>query len=108
MPKNMNENSTKDNEAKTPEKEWHLDISKEQYEEMKAKGLDEESVFKPGRHVFRRRDPNKIVSRDNKTVILHLDEETFNYYRRLTDNGDAETIEEQIKIELRNLAEKED
>ena len=54
----MSENSTKDNEAKTPEKEWHLDVSEEQYAEMKAKGVDEESLFKPGRHTFRRRDPN--------------------------------------------------
>lgn len=90
-----------------PEKEWHLDISEEQYEEMKAKGVDEESLFKPGRHTFRRRDPNKIVSRDNKTVVLHLDEEIYNYYQRLTDEGEAESIEEQIKIELRIIAEKE-
>ena|SRR5215204_4086804 len=103
----MNESSTNDNEAKTSEREWNLDVSEEQYEEMKARGLDEESLFKPGRHTFRRRDPNKIINRDNKTVVLHLDEETYNYYQRLTDNGKAESIEEQIKIELRNIAEKE-
>ena len=103
----MSENSTKDNEAKTPEKEWHLDVSEEQYAEMKAKGVDEESLFKPGRHTFRRRDPNKVINRDNKTIVLHLDEETFNYYQRLTDEGEAESIEEQIKIELRSIVGKE-
>ena len=103
----MSENSTNDNEAKTPEKEWHLDVSQEQYEASKAKGLDEESLFKPGRHTFRRRDPNKIINRDNKTIVLHLDEETFNYYQRLTDEGEAESIEEQITIELRSIVDKE-
>ena len=103
----MSENSTNDNEAKMSEKEWHLDVSEAQYEEMKARGLDEESLFKPGRHTFRRRDPDKIINRDNKTVVLHLDEETFSYYQRLTDEGKAESIEEQIKIELRIIAEKE-
>ncbi len=103
----MSENSRKDKEAQMSEKEWHLDVSREQYEESKAKGLDEESLFKPGRHVFRRRDPNKIINRDNKTVVLHLDDETYNYYQRRAQEKEAASIEEQIKIELRTIVEKE-
>lgn len=103
----MNENSTKNKEAKMSEKEWHLDISEEQYEAAKAKGLDEESLFKPGRHTLRRRDPRKIVVRDNKTVVIHLDDETFSYYQRRAEEKKIESVEEQIKIELRLLAEKE-
>ena len=103
----MSENSMKDKEAKMSEKEWHLDVSREQYEESKAKGLDEESLFKPGTHVFRRRAAEKIINRDNKTVVLHLDEETYNYYQRRTSEGEAASVEEQIKIELRMIVEKE-
>ena len=105
----MNENSTKDNEAKTPsnEREWHLDVSREQYEDAKAKGYDEETLFKPGRHTFRRRDPGKIINRDNKTIVLHLDEDTFSYYQRRAAEQKNESVEEQIQTELRNLAEKE-
>lgn len=103
----MNENSTKNKEAKMPEKEWHLDISEEQYEAAKAKGIDEETLFKPGRHTFRRRDPNKIVKKDNKTVVLHLDEETFSYYQRRAAEKETESVEEQIRIELRTIVEKE-
>jgi uncharacterized DUF497 family protein len=105
--KNMNENSTKDKEAKMRDKEWHLDVSEEQYEEMKAGGLDEESLFKPGRHTFRRRDADKIIKRDNKTIVLRLDEETFDYYQRRAEEKHSASIEEQIEIELRNIAEKE-
>ena len=105
----MNENSMKDKEAKMPpsEKEWHLDVSRDQYEETEAKGLDKETLFKPGRHTFRRRDPSKIINRDNKTIVLHLDEETFSYYQRRAEEQKNESVEEQIKTELRNLAEKE-
>lgn len=102
----MNGNFMKDKEAKTQSnKEWHLDVSEEEYKALKAKGLDEESLFKPGRHTFRRRHPDKILKRDNKTVVLHLDEETFNFYRRRTDED--KTVEEQINTELRSIAEKE-
>jgi len=103
----MSENSTKNNEANNLEKEWHLDVSEAEYEASKAKGLDEESLFKPGRHTFRRRDPSKIIKRDNKTVVLHLDEETYNYYQKRAEEKHTDSVEEQIKLELRNLAEKE-
>lgn len=103
----MSENFTNNKEAKMSEKEWHLDVSDEQYEAAKAKGLDEETLFKPGRHTFRRRDPNKIVVRDNKTVVLHLDDETFSYYQRRAEEKETKSVEEQINIELRAIAEKE-
>ena len=59
----MSGNSTKDNEAKMSEKEWHLDVSEAEYEASKAKGLDEESLFKPGRHIFRRRSKQNCQPR---------------------------------------------
>lgn len=103
----MNGNSMKDKEAQTNDKELYLDVSREQYEESKAKGLDEESLFKPGRHVFRRREPHQILKKDNRTIVLHLDEETFEYYQRRADERRAASVEEQIAAELRSLAEKE-
>ncbi len=107
--KNMNENSTKDKEAKTSQnkKEWHLDVSEKQYEDAKAKGFDEETLFKPGRHTFRRRDPKKILKRENKTVVLHLDEETFNFYKRLAEKENGKSIEDQINTKLKYLTEQE-
>ena len=59
----MNENSTKDKEAKISanEKEWNLEISEQQYEEAKAKGFDDETLFEPGKHTFRRRDPDENI-----------------------------------------------
>lgn len=96
----------KNKEVKTlpSEKEWTLEVSKEQYESAKAKGYDEETLFKPGTHTFRRRDPNKVVKRENKTVILHLDEETFEFYQ---NRAADKSIEEQINSELRTILEKE-
>ncbi len=105
----MSENSTKDKESKMSinKKEWRLDVSREQYEEAKAKGFDEETLFKPGKHTFRRRDPNKILKRDNKTVVLHLDEETFDYYKSMAEKKNGKTIEEEINKKLKSLTEKE-
>ncbi len=105
----MSENYMKDKEAKMSgnKKEWTLEVSEDQYEESKAKGLDEETLFKPGKHTFRRRDPNKIVKRDNKTVILHLDEETYGFYERLAEKRKSKSIEEQIRKDLKSFAEKE-
>jgi hypothetical protein len=96
----------KNKESKMPQnkKEWHLEVSEEQYETMKAKGYDEEVLFKPGTHTFRRRHPGKILKRENKTVILHLDEETFNFYQNRSND---KSIEEQINSELRTIFEKE-
>jgi hypothetical protein len=96
----------KNKELKTSpsEKEWNLEVSEEQYETMKAKGYDEETLFKPGTHTFRRRHLSKIVKRENKTVILHLDEETFEFYQ---NRASDKSIEEQISSELRTILEKE-
>lgn len=105
----MNANSTKNKEAKTSanKKEWHLDVSEKQYEDAKAKGFDEETLFKPGKHTFHRRDPSKILKRENKTVVLHLDEETFNFYKRLAEKENSKSIEEQINTKLKYLTEQE-
>ena len=46
----------KNKEVKTQSnKEWHLDVSEDEYKAMQATGLDEVSLFKPGKHTFRRR-----------------------------------------------------
>ncbi len=105
----MSENSTKNKEAKMSKnkKEWQLDVSREQYEEAKAKGFDEETLFKPGKHTFRRRDPSKILKRDNKTVVLHLDEETFNNYKSIAEKENGKSIEEEINTKLKSITEKE-
>lgn len=105
----MSENSKKNNESKMPStnKEWHLDVTVEQYEAMKAKGIDDETLLKPGRHTFRRRDPNKIVRKNQTTVVLDLDEETFIYFQRRADEEKSETVEEQINAELRAIAERD-
>jgi hypothetical protein len=106
----MSEDSTKGSELKTSRntdpREWHLEVTEEQYQESKAKGIEEEALFKPGTHVFRRRDPEKIIHRDQRTVVLHLDEKTFKYFQQRAEAG-SNDIESEIKEELRAFADKE-
>jgi len=94
------------NEPKT-DKEWILEVSEADYEASKAKGIEEESLFKPGKHVFRRRAPEKILQRSQTTVVLHLDEETFTYFQNRAEKSAAKNIESEINAELRAVAEKE-
>jgi hypothetical protein len=104
----MSENSTNNNETKTPtNKEWRLEVTEEQYQAAKDKGIEEEALFKPGTHVFRRRDPNKVLRKNQTTVVLHLDEETFTYFQRRAATSGSKNIEAEINAELRALADKE-
>jgi len=105
----MSENSTKGKEPKIlePHEEWRMEVTEEQYEATKAKGIEEESLFKPGTHVFRRRPQNKIMEKNQTTVVLNLDEKTFRYFQHLAQNSQTKTVESEISAELRVIAEKE-
>lgn len=105
----MSENSTNDNEAKTSptNKEWPLEVTEEQYQAAKDKGIAEEALFKPGTHTFRRRDPHKVLRKTKATVVLRLDEETFTYFQRRAETSESKNIEAEINAELRAIAEKE-
>ena len=85
-------------------KEIYLDVTVEQYEAMKAKGINDESLLKPGRHVFRRRPAHKIALRTQFSVLLTLDEETFTYFQRRAVEQNAATIEAQIQADLRQFS----
>lgn len=84
-----------------------MEVSEADYEASKAKGIEEESLFKPGKHVFRRRDPKKILQRDQTTVVLHLDAKTYTYFQNRAEKSAEKNIESAINAELRALAEKE-
>jgi hypothetical protein len=74
---------------------------------MKAKGIEEELIFKPGRHVFRRRPAHKIIQKTNTTVLLNLDAETYAYFQRRAAEQQTETVEAQIAADLRRLVPRE-
>jgi hypothetical protein len=105
----MSEKSTTKLEAMTSStnKEYYLDVTVEQYEAMKAKGIEEELLFKPGRHVFRRRPAHKIAPRTQFSVLLNLDAETFAYFQRRAAEQNAATVEEQIQAEINNLVKRD-
>ena len=105
----MSEESTTTNEAEmlSTNREIYLDVTAEQYETMKAKGIEEELLFKPGRHIFRRRPAHKILKQTQTTVVLNLDEETIAYFQRRADEQNAATIEAQIAADIRRLAQRE-
>jgi hypothetical protein len=104
----MSENSTKDKEPKTSRdaREWRLEVTEDQYRSSREKGIEDESLLKPGTHTFRRRDPSRIIHTEQRTVILHLDEKTFAHFERRA-NAESKNVEAEISDELRAFAEKE-
>lgn len=105
----MSENTTKKNAATMlfMNKEHYLEVTQEQYEAMKAKGIDDESLLKPGRHVFRRRPAHKILKQTQTTVVLNLDEETIAYFQCRAAEQNATTVEAQIAADISNLVKRD-
>jgi hypothetical protein len=42
-------------------KEVYIEVTEEEYRAALANGSDEETLLKPGRHVFRRVDPSRVA-----------------------------------------------
>src|SRR5256885_2201677 len=104
----MSENSTKGKERTTngDGREWRLEVTEDQYRSSRDKGIEDESLLKPGTHIFRRRDPSRVLHKEQRTVILHLDEKTFAHFQRRAD-AESKNVEAEINDELRAFAEKE-
>jgi hypothetical protein len=47
-----------------------FEVSEEKYNEMKAKGIDDDAILKPGKHIFKRVSPDKVFAR--KDAIIHV------------------------------------
>jgi calcineurin-like phosphoesterase len=45
-----------------------FEVSEEKYNEMKAKGIDDDAILKPGKHIFRRVTPDKLFARKDAII----------------------------------------
>jgi len=97
-------NSTKRN-SKDPEA--ILEVSEKTYRQQLAKGLDPESLIKPGTHRFRRTThvlkPSDSVIVNGKTrVTMYLDADVIEFFRKRGSRYQTE-----INHVLRQLVERE-
>lgn len=85
-----------------------IDVTEEQYQAMRAKGIDEDALLEPGRHqfvrgLFKQRHPDYSPQQAQVRLSLQLDADVLAWLRaRATVPYQA-----QINAELRTLMERE-
>lgn len=86
-----------------------LEVTEEKYLEMKAKGIDEDAILKPGKHVFKRVSPEKVFSRkDSKTRInICVDSDILQHFRQRAETPHSAPYQTQINSELRAVMERD-
>lgn len=78
-----------------------MEMTQEKYDEMKARGIDEEAIPAVGTHTYRRRtrrrDPNAAKIR----VTAFIDADLVAYFRQCAEKPDAAPFEAQLNQALR-------
>ena len=102
----MNEkNSTQDISDKP--REYVLETTQEQYDEMKARGIDEDAIPSVGRHVFRRRT-RPINPREAKIkMTMFIDGDVLQHFKKRAEEPNAAPYQTQINQELRAAMERD-
>ena len=90
-------------------KERILVVTEEQVAEMRAKGIDEDAILKPGKHVFRRVSPEKVFSRKDSKVRVNicLDGDIVEHFRQRAESPHSAPYQTQINSELRAIMERD-
>ena len=102
----MNEkNSTQDISDKP--REYVLETTQEDYDRMKAEGIDEDAIPSIGKHIFRRRT-RKIESRNAKIkMTMFIDGDVLQHFKKRATNPNAAPYQTQINQELRAAMERD-
>ncbi len=88
-------------------REYILETTQEDCDEMKARGIDEEAIPSVGKHIFRRRT-RKINPRDAKIkTTVFIDGDILQHFRRRADEPNAAEFGAQINQELRAAMERD-
>lgn len=97
-------NSIQDSSNKS--REYILEVTQEEYDAMKAKGIDEEAILSVGKHVFRRRS-RVINPRDAKIKLtFYIEGDLLQHFRKLSGE-DKENFERILNEELRRAMERD-
>lgn len=98
--------------AKKKADEVYLDVTEEQYQKMRAKGIDEEALLKPGRHkfvrgLFKQMHPDYSPQKAKVRISIHLDADVLAHFRARAAQPHAAPYQTQINNELRTIMERE-
>ena len=87
--------------------EYILETTQEKYDEMKARGIDEEAIPSVGKHIFRRRT-RKINPADAKIkMTMFIDFDVMQHFKKRAETSNAAPYQTQINQELRAIMERD-
>jgi uncharacterized protein (DUF4415 family) len=97
--------------SKAKSDEGYFEVTEAEYRASLAKGLDEESLLKPGRHKFIRGGFKKMhPDYDPKTakvkISMYLDQDILNFFRARAAEPHAAPYQTQINQALREFMER--
>ena len=90
-------------------KEVIFEVTEEKYAEMKAKGIAEEAILKPGKHIFKRVSPDKVINRKDAKMRINIciDAEIIQHFRARAESPNSAPYQTQINNELRAIMERD-
>ncbi|MGI9055656.1 MAG: hypothetical protein ACR2F2_07620 [Pyrinomonadaceae bacterium] len=96
------------------EKEFVIEVSKEDYERDLACGMIEEELLKPGKHKFRRVPPERRATKEDlhpsNTKVefqMKLDLDVLEHFQIQTENEEIESLQLLLNKKLRAVMESE-
>ncbi len=88
-------------------REYILETTQEQYDEMKARGIDEDAIPSVGKHIFRRRT-QPINPRESKIkMTMFIDYDVMQHFKKRAEASNAAPYQTQINQELRAAMERD-
>ena len=88
-------------------REYILETTQEEYDEMKARGIDEDAIPSVGKHIFRRRT-RKINPREAKIkMTMFVDFDILQHFKGRADKPNTAPYQTQINQELRAAMERD-
>ena len=88
-------------------REYVLEMSQEKYDEMKARGIDEEAIPSVGKHIFRRRT-RKVNPREAKIkMTMFIDFDVLQHFKKRAESPNSAPYQTQINQELRAAMERD-
>ncbi|MGH9847528.1 MAG: BrnA antitoxin family protein [Blastocatellia bacterium] len=92
--------------------EVYIDVTEEQYQTMRAEGIEEDALLEPGRHkfvrgLFKKMHPNYEPKKAKVRISIYLDADVLTWFRMRAEKSNAAPYQTQINNELRALMERE-
>ena len=87
--------------------EYILETTQEKYDEMKARGIDEDAIPSVGKHTFHRRT-RTINPREAKIkMTMFIDGDILQHFKKRAENANAAPYQTQINQELRAIMKRD-